>query len=272
MVSQGAQTNGFILNGRKLVKSFSEAGNKFGLPSRNGDFSQFETILDHEPLQRTQSDEPPRSPFILGTPAAFALPDPPNQQLPQSDTSSLSKSDHESEDSAESKKEIFIDFKPQVPQTSKKVSKRCLIKTMSDGEILIEQRKTQKIDDRVVPEKSLVSISHENITAEEDQRSFTPYFQKLPIRNEGIFKPLDENVYSSFDGGLYGQDSVDEEFHENIIYNRIYLNRGDSQENGPLGLENISPHEAPIVPSVCLPPDERLSPFASNDSLTNDTR
>ncbi|KAJ8971004.1 hypothetical protein NQ314_000921, partial [Rhamnusium bicolor] len=271
MVSQGAQTNGFILNGRKLIKSFSEAGSKFGFPPRNDDFQPFETILDHEPLQRTQSDEPPRSPFILTTPPPFIVPEP-TVHLPQSDTSSLSKSDHESEDSAEIKKEIFIDFKPQTSPMSRKVVKRCLTKTLSDGEILLEQRKTQKIDDSVVPEKSITSFSHENIISEEDQRSFTPYFQKSPIRNEGICKPLEENVYSSVDGG-YGQDSVDEEFHENLIYNRIYLSRQDSQENGvAIMVENHLLYEESIVPSVYLLPDDKSSPFASNDSLTNDIR
>lgn len=61
MVSQGAQTNG-ICNGRKLTKSYSEAGH-FGSP-----LGHMKEEGDHEPLQRTQSEEPPRSPFMVDTP------------------------------------------------------------------------------------------------------------------------------------------------------------------------------------------------------------
>lgn len=60
MVSQGAQTNG-IANGRKLTKSFSEAGH-LGTPL-GGPLK--EEPAEHEPLQRTQSEEPPRSPFMV---------------------------------------------------------------------------------------------------------------------------------------------------------------------------------------------------------------
>lgn len=148
MVSQGAQTNGLILNGRKLIKSYSEAGTKFGLQSRLDENESLEPILDHEPLTRTQSDEPPRSPFIVNPPPCFDIPEPLHPPNLPSDNSSLS--NHESEDSAESKKEIFIDFKPQVSPLSGKVSKRSLVKTMSDGEILLEQRRFQNVEDSVV--------------------------------------------------------------------------------------------------------------------------
>lgn len=247
MVSQGAQTNGFLINGRKLIKSFSEAGTKF----TKSDFPPFETIADHEPLQRTQSDEPPRSPFIVTSPP----------HLP-SDSSSISRSDHESEDS-ESKKEIFIDFKPQVPAIQGKI-KRPLTKTVSDGEMLMGQRKTLKIEDNpTVIDRGVVSYSHENIGMTEEERSFTPYFQKAPIRHEGICRQLGDNVYSSLsfeDSNFHTQDSIDEEFHENLIYNRMYT-----------GME-YSPNDECVVPSVCLLPDRKLSPFASNDSLANDIR
>ncbi|CAD1478267.1 unnamed protein product, partial [Heterotrigona itama] len=67
MVSQGAQTNG-MFNGRKLTKSYSEAG-QLGTPlgGQAGAAGKDETE-HHEPLHRTQSEEPPRSPFLVDTP------------------------------------------------------------------------------------------------------------------------------------------------------------------------------------------------------------
>lgn len=119
-----------------------------------------------------------------------------------------------------------------------------------------------------------MSQSQENVSAPEEQVSFTPYFQKSPIRNEGIFKSFEDNIYSSLDTGFYGQDSIDEEFHENIIYNKRYLKREDSQDstNGNAAKQNNFLLDESIVPSVCLLPDGKLSPFASNDSLANDAR
>lgn len=50
MVSQGAQTNGDRALNRKLMKSLSEA-------AKIGQQQQVDITL-HEPLQRTQSEEP----------------------------------------------------------------------------------------------------------------------------------------------------------------------------------------------------------------------
>lgn len=54
MVSQGAQTNG-EKNNRRLMKSFSEVG-QFSIGTPGGS----NVPESHEPLQRTQSEEPPR--------------------------------------------------------------------------------------------------------------------------------------------------------------------------------------------------------------------
>lgn len=275
MVSQGAQTNGILLNGRKLMKSYSEAGTRFGSAPYRQEMLAAEPGTDHEPLQRTQSDEPPRSPFIVASP-------PPELKPIPSDSSSATKSDHESEES-ECKKEIFIDFKPQVlPHGAS--AKKPLFKTVSDGEMLIDQRKATMGNVGKIAEKQPTSISHENIVTTEEPRNFVPYFQNSPIRNEGIFKTLEENVYSSmsesFDGASFlPQDSIDEEFHENLIYRGMYLSRNESEEirvsdNGTpeQNIEIFSIDDESVVPSSCLLSDRKLSPFASNDSLANDLR
>ncbi|CAH1180414.1 unnamed protein product [Phaedon cochleariae] len=263
MVSQGAQTNG--QNGRKLIKSYSEAGDTFGAPFLNGD-TACNAIFDHEPLHRTQSDEPPRSPFVLDS---SPCPSPPKKV--ESEASLSIRSDQDSEDSAEVKNEIFIDFKPQLTKEATTVVKRSLIKALSDGEILLEQRRATIGDDRVVPDKPTYSHSHENVHPEENPKTFSPYFQKSPILNEGICKPLEDNIYSSRDTGLYGQDSIDEDFHEHLIYNRRYLNTQHSVEGGSIGMETWLRDEC-VVPSISFTSEKRLSPFTSNDSLANDAR
>jgi len=65
MVSQGAQTNG-VFNGRKLTKSYSEAG-QLGTPLGGQTGAPAKEETEHEPLHRTQSEEPPRSPFLIST-------------------------------------------------------------------------------------------------------------------------------------------------------------------------------------------------------------
>lgn len=282
MVSQGAQTNGMLINGRKLMKSYSEAS-RFGNNTYAPDVQNLDTNIDHEPLQRTQSDEPPRSPFIVTSPPP--LPIHLESVIPQSDTSSLTRSDHESEDSEDKcQKEIFIDFKPQMPLGQ---IKKPLMKTQSDGEMLIDQRKSYKDGDGIVPDKRISSLSHENIMTEEEPRTFTPYFTNTPIRHEGIFKEINERVFSSvsdsFDEqqGLIPQDSIDEEFHERLIYGGMYLRREGSTTSEPETIDSeqrtrksdaASPDDESVVPSFSLLPDRILSPFASSDSLANDMR
>ncbi|XP_050301865.1 uncharacterized protein LOC126740017 isoform X5 [Anthonomus grandis grandis] len=262
MVSQAAQTNGF--NGRKLTKSISEAGSTFASPL-NKDRGFFVDYPDHEPVHRTQSDEPPRSPFLT-TPA----PNPFIRENPsQSETSSLSKSeDHESEDSTDPKKEIFIDYKPQLPYTQ---TKKPLVKTFSDGVILTEKKNYFISEDRVVPSvrPTYTSMSHENLhLLDSTQLECKPHFQKAPIKDEGVCPmPLEENIYSSVDAGLQSQDSIDEEFHENYM-----LNRQESIETDIEAIcERISLGDESIVPSVYFQ-HTKFSPFASNDSLANEAR
>ncbi|XP_031355100.1 uncharacterized protein LOC116179448 [Photinus pyralis] len=278
MVSQGAQTNGMLVNGRKLMKSYSEAGGRFSAITFGPEI--IPNDINHEPLQRTQSDEPPRSPFVLKSP-------PPELKLPDTDSSSSSHSDHETEEyeQFESKipKEIIIDFEPQLPFSPAEVKKKRLIKTVSDGEILLDHRRFSKLDEEGSFEKRITSASHEHIMVEQETRSFTPYFQDSPIKNEGIFKSFDENAFSSMSGsfddnGFRPQDSLDEEFHENLIYRGRYLRRSGSstsddileQEMRMRKSDSVSLEEG-VVPSLSLML-HRCSPFASSDSLANDVR
>lgn len=59
MVSQGAQTNGDKNNARRLMKSYSEVGGQFGAAAAAAAGNAVNAD-SHEPLQRTQSEEPPR--------------------------------------------------------------------------------------------------------------------------------------------------------------------------------------------------------------------
>jgi hypothetical protein len=60
MVSQGAQTNGEKNNGRRLMKSYSEVGGKLNMAIA-GPANTITTVASvHEPVQRTQSEEPPK--------------------------------------------------------------------------------------------------------------------------------------------------------------------------------------------------------------------
>ncbi|XP_049283063.1 uncharacterized protein LOC125763711 isoform X1 [Anopheles funestus] len=117
MVSQGAQTNGGLNGGgRKLTKSLSEAGDRI---QENGidpiviqpvDTGTSPNVnFDHELLHRTQSEEPPKSPFTITSPPAthvgphFELPSSrTSSQLSHSDGTHLTHSRNHSQDSATS--------------------------------------------------------------------------------------------------------------------------------------------------------------------------
>ncbi|EAL39618.3 AGAP008221-PA, partial [Anopheles gambiae str. PEST] len=116
MVSQGAQTNGGLNGGgRKLTKSLSEAGDRL---QENGidpnvlqpvDTGTANANFDHELLHRTQSEEPPKSPFTITSPPAthvgphFELPSSrTSSQLSHSDGTHLTHSRNHSQDSATS--------------------------------------------------------------------------------------------------------------------------------------------------------------------------
>ncbi|KZC12372.1 hypothetical protein WN55_04077, partial [Dufourea novaeangliae] len=153
MVSQGAQTNGFF-NGRKLTKSYSEAG-QLGTPLGGGQTgTQGKEETEHEPLHRTQSEEPPRSPFLVDTPPlqTTSTIDGPEEILTNGDVPEHIKNIPEDQRRSVDldDKEILIDFKPApVSPDARALLNRMsqstrrflpLQKTFSDGEIRIERR------------------------------------------------------------------------------------------------------------------------------------
>ncbi|PBC27075.1 hypothetical protein APICC_04312 [Apis cerana cerana] len=147
MVSQGAQTNG-LFNGRKLTKSYSEAG-QLGTPLGQAGAAGKDGEEHHEPLHRTQSEEPPRSPFLVDTPPPQGHVEEPltNGDIsePVMAVSQGRRRSYELDD-----QEILIDFKPapvspdarallnRMSQTGRRFLP--LQKTLSDGEIRVERR------------------------------------------------------------------------------------------------------------------------------------
>ena len=172
MVSQGAQTNGFV-NGRKLTKSYSEAGqlgtplggsSATTIPSTGVVTSGGDCGTEHEPLQRTQSEEPPRSPFMVDTPpdSPKKFPKLVNKGTTNGDIDPVPRSPWRTSEAHRKLRdleqpedeEILIDFKPApispdarkaimatldcVPRVRRSINH--LHKTLSDGEIRVERR------------------------------------------------------------------------------------------------------------------------------------
>lgn len=103
--------------------------------------------------------------------------------------------DEQDEDEAqpEEEKEIFIDFKPRLsPSPPSKPSKKKLLKTKSDGEILVEKKKTEK-DEPICR----VSASEEDLkTPVSKTMNFS--YRHSPIKDEGICLSPREKAKAAF--------------------------------------------------------------------------
>ncbi|XP_031788431.1 uncharacterized protein LOC100678108 isoform X1 [Nasonia vitripennis] len=238
MVSQGAQTNG-ILNGRKLTKSYSEAG-QLGTPLGSGPALKEETT-EHEPLQRTQSEEPPRSPFMVDTPP----PRSPREELPNGDVALHElgkKKELELED-----QEILIDFKPAPvsPDARALLNEMAqpyrryvtLQKTLSDGEIQVERRE-------LIGEAGEPSYPHTCRRNHQD-----PWSRKLRAPVQFSSTPEDLSLLRVTSPP---DDHNDEEFHENLVRRGLFRKRSVSLEDGVQVLatsDYILPRSLPTSPT-----------------------
>ncbi|XP_066588399.1 uncharacterized protein [Prorops nasuta] len=311
MVSQGAQTNGFV-NGRKLTKSYSEAG-QLGTPLGGGSAaasggasiqSKEDLHEHHEPLHRTQSEEPPRSPFMVDTPPSrtptSASPSVRRAALPNGEvlpTITLPSDVQKSIDLDD--QEIFIDFKPAPVSPDarallSRMSHRMLSpyrrlvslqKTLSDGEIRVERRE-------LVGETGEPSYPHTCRRNHQD-----PWGRTVGASVQFSSTPEDLSLLRAV-----SPHEDQEEFHENLIRRGLFRKRSVSLEDcvqGPASGDFMLLRSLPTSPTsptasaavakspksdssqrflradqMCLPgigiSTTVTSPFASSDSLTND--
>lgn len=153
MVSQGAQTNGHLWNGRKLMKSYSEAGYHYA------DGYLGEKNKEHEALTRTQSEEP-RSPYMKQNMLPWPVTD-------KSGTSVVNKSEEKKNiRSSRIYKEIFIDFEPVENEKRSRQS-------LTDGGFPLEQSMDMDTDDQIVDRVDGIKVRLSNF----EFRLITP--QKL---------------------------------------------------------------------------------------------
>ncbi|KAL0821657.1 hypothetical protein ABMA28_005098 [Loxostege sticticalis] len=225
------------------------------------------------------------------------------QSEPSTETSATT-----TDDSEKNEKEIIIDFEPRpddeaIPFTTlRRKNKRLLQKTLSEGEILLDVRKTEINTNEAKDGPIVMSTSQENMTREDREREamYRQYigqnYTQTPIKDEGIFGFEPDGSFSSSDGNAPYED-----FHEKYISykHEPFRNRSVSFEE-PTEFINVRDevHELSTAKSspgspepdnldvdvdhktkraiisntvtTILTPLEKTSPCASNESLTVD--
>ncbi|GBP52257.1 hypothetical protein EVAR_83118_1 [Eumeta japonica] len=227
------------------------------------------------------------------------------QSEPSTETSATT-----TDESEKNEKEIIIDFEPRpddeaIPYTTfNKSSRRLLQKTLSEGEILLDVRKTKIQHDSVTEGMKdaplIMSTSQENMVRDDKDRDarYKQYigqnYVQTPIKDEGIFGFEPDGSFSSSDGNApyedfhekyisYKHDSFSirsVSFEEQSESDKIKL--GDVPENGTAKSSPASPNAVnldidieqkvkptPISKNVTttLAPLDKSSPCASSESL-----
>ncbi|KAL6264753.1 hypothetical protein P5V15_004851 [Pogonomyrmex californicus] len=272
MVSQGAQTNG-VFNGRKLTKSYSEAG-QLGTPLGSGQAgTPAKDETEHEPLHRTQSEEPPRSPFLISTtpplPSITTATVVVEETLPNGDIAivpvDVCRPHRKSLDIDD--QEIFINFKPApVSPDARALLSRIseptrrflpLQKTFSDGEIRVERRE-------LIGESSEPSYPH---TCRRNQQDSWGRTVRTPVQFSST--PEDLSLLRSLSPH---EDHHEEEFHENLIRRGLFRKRSVSLEDGVQGLSSddfMLPRSLPTSPTspTAAATTRRIAQTPKDDSL-----
>lgn len=171
---------------------------------------------------------------------------------------STCESESDSRQEQEQEKEIFIDFKPRISNNSSPRSrKKRLQKTLSEGEILFDNRRA--VGDGVV----MASASEEDLKTSDDNDGNNYLYRNAPIKDEGI---CDKNHLLKLPG-----DGVDVSLRNK---REAFRKRSISLEDPSINddFEHLS------TPIKSLPPSPGLddlsvrnhSTYPSTDSLAND--
>lgn len=160
-------------------------------------------------------------------------------------------SDPEEYDSQE--KEIFIDFKPHV-SPSKDIKKKKLIKTMSEGEILLENNGKGS--------KKLVLASEVDLQQQENYSEYLEY-ANTPIRDEDIFKTLAAS-------GDQPQTATSSTTTLNRYCRETFRKRSISLEDPLADVEEKKKPNINLKPNGSTPGSPGGKSFASSDEVTRD--